>query len=687
MKDRKTGRAKDERALIEKNEKKTERKMPPFFLGVKKTVDIIKKLPMRIKAFPKKVKDFFVTLPQKLRTLRAFVKEEYTYWLYHGERKNLKNSGSHGRAGAVCVLFLLLFFALYYIGVFDIAFVERPEEWKQNAEKFFSIGKSEKTPDDNAPSLPDSENGSTEKRPGTVHSVDIRPTLDREEKEDKINFATVFKTDRELELEGYYLTDADYREADFEVGLMTFDFDLPERFTYRTMLKRDWVTTSYDDGRASTVEDTEVTVDRPAIYLYMGYVIYDDCGRNLYLLDNGGNVLMEYDENYIPAFARDKIGEPLFYSTYSYYADVPVASEENEAGEEIVTETRGAYLTGRRYFCLSYGGNYFVSTDYVEEREGRGLNFDFTSRYGITDSRLKRVGLISPVIATFLDGKSAHVNFSRWNYFSKYDTDIPDLEEIYAKQKAFDVLPVEEKLALIEEKKTPYDEYDIDSILPYTFAYNYRENYAVVGTKDPDITGEEPKYETEELRVINTYGEVMFSSRKKTYNNEIKDYCSERYLPPLSRGEDSIGHFYFDHGLLRVRKLSYDQFQLEEYKDFRVNSDKDILVYPSGVEFPLPEGYTVKGYSDGIIVLEKNGLYGYMNYNGKWIAEPEYEYASAFHAGVGVVRSKNGKYAALNTDGGFVLPFRYDYLSNRSDGLIAAYSAEKGWEVYGIFTK
>lgn len=649
------------------------------------------KLPSRIgrfiRALPSASVNFVKNLPQRLKNLWKRTVEEYKYWLYHGERRNKRTPRHPKRAGAIVVALLLCAFALYYIGVYDIAFIERPESWKQNADTLFAIWNRVGTENEKVDSDAADTAQETEKVRDTVQSIDLSSTLERVEKEQKITRETVFKTSDELEAEGYYLTDGVYDEDYCEVGLMTFDFELPEKFTYRNMLKRDWVITEYEEGEPSTVEDTEVEAERPAVYLYMGYIIYDDCGRNLYLLDSGGNVLMEYDENYIPAFARDKSGEPLFYSTYGYYADAPVSVEENEAGEEVVSQTKGVYLTGKKYYSLSYNGNYFVASDYVEERDGRGLNFDFTSDYGITDSRLKRVGILSPKIATFLDGKSALVNFMNWNYFANNDPETPNLEEIIAKQSAFNALPIEEKLRLIEEGSTPADEYNIEEKLPYTYAYNYRENYATVVTDDPEITGEDPKYNTSELRVINTYGEVMFNSGKEVYSTELKDYCSERYLLPLSKGEDSIGHLYFDHGLMRLRKVSYDQFQLEEYKDYRVNSDKDVLVYPNGREFPIPEGYTLKGYSDGILLLEKDGLYGYMNSMGKWIVDPEYTYAGAFHSGVGVIKSSSGVYAAVNTNGDFVLPFNYDYISNRSDGLIAAYSQDKGWSVYGIFTK
>ncbi len=609
--------------------------------------------------------------------------EKYKAWLYKAPSERREKSGIPSPAAALVIPVILLIFGLYYVGVFDIAFIPRPESWETNLDRFLSIGKEEEPEESTPVEVPPAKEESSEISPERVPSVDLKDTLIFNRNEQKINTFTVFKTDDELISEGYYITDGTYYSSSCEVGLMTYDFELPRKFSYRNMTVRDWVITEYDDGRMSTVEDTEVTKVRPALYPYMGYIIYDDANQGLYLLDYTGRVLMKYNENYIPAFARTKDGEPLFYSTYRYYAETPVSVELNEAGEEVVTDAKGVYLTGKNYFTLSASGTYFAKSDYVEERDGRGLNFDFEDSYGLSDTKIKRVGVMSPKFTTFLNGKSALVNFMNWNYFLEDDPNIPWLEDIVAKETAYNALTVEEKLKLIEEKQTPADLYALDEKLPYSAAYNYSGNYAVVVTDD---TGEDPKYETEELRVINNYGEVQFVSRKEYYNTELKDYCSDRYLLPLSKGEDSIGHLYFDHGLLRLRKVTFDQFQLDEFGVLRVNMDRDILVYPNGREFPIPDGYTLKGYSDGIMVLERNGLYGYMDYTGRWIAQPEYEMAKPFYSGVGVV-TKNGLSAALDVNGNYVLPFRYTYISNRSDGIITAYSDTKGWEVYGIFTK
>lgn len=616
------------------------------------------------------------------------VLKRFKMWFY-GEKPNdttTVDTSRYGRAFAAAVtVTVFLVFGLYYLGVYDIAFLDRPEEWKDNGTRFFeAMGLSEKEPA--KPLIPD--DGSGEDLDPSVDRIPSKDTalsdVPRRDNTGKISHTTVFKTYDELTGEGYYLTDATYSESTCEIGLMNYPFSLPDDFSYRNMKVRNWKVTTYDDGRDAVVTEVESSRVRPAIWLYMGYLFYDDDGSALYLSDRYGNILMNYDSAFVPAFARNRDGEPLFYNTDERYVNAGAAYETNELGEDVITQVKGVPVKEKKYYRLSGNGKYFVSDDYSEERDGRGLNFDFTADYGLSDTAIIRAGLMSPKVTTFLDGTFSVVNYMSWNYFLKNDPLIPDLASIAASREYFGTLSAEDKKAIIDSGETSDGGYGVDSLLPYSAAFNYNGGYAVAVT---DNTGDDPKYEFEEVRVLNTYGEPMFASKKIYYNKDFKNYCSDRFLLPLSKGEESIGHLYFDHGLLRLRKVSYDNFQLDEFGDYRVNSDRDVLVYPNGEEFPIPNGYELKGYSDGVMVLEKDGKYGYMDYRGKWIAEPEYASASPFHGGIGVLETESGVCGAVNTDGGLVIPFKYSYIQSRSDSLIAAYSDSLGWQIYGVFTK
>ncbi len=156
------------------------------------------------------------------------------------------------------------------------------------------------------------------------------------------------------------------------------------------------------------------------------------------------------------------------------------------------------------------------------------------------------------------------------------------------------------------------------------------------------------------------------------------------YAKPASFGIESLGFFYFDHGLTRVRYQVIDNYHWYTLGEARIVSDEDRLLRTDGTFFDLPGGFTLKGYSDGMILLEKDGRYGFMDYTGGWIAEPIYASATPFLLGLAVLETEDGRCGMIDTEGNIVLPFAYDHISGASDGRIAAYREDEGWTVYRV---
>jgi hypothetical protein len=246
-------------------------------------------------------------------------------------------------------------------------------------------------------------------------------------------------------------------------------------------------------------------------------------------------------------------------------------------------------------------------------------------------------------------------------------------------------------------KDTTFDPNAETTLYPYTKAYNYSEGLAVVcgditwaytenEDKDigVDVTSEEYKpteATANELYIINEAGEMVIFSRKNFYSS-LKWTANEVLLEPLVRDKSAIGSYYFDHGLIRIRRQSYDRYQYLKYGMYMVGVDEDVLVNSKGEEFYIPAGYKLEAYSDGMLLLSKDGKYGYMNYHGKWIVQPELKSAGPFVEGVAAMQKKNGKYGMIDTEGNTVIPFRYSYVSDISSGLVAAYSEAEGWVIY-----
>jgi len=146
------------------------------------------------------------------------------------------------------------------------------------------------------------------------------------------------------------------------LGRMTFSFQLPERYSMRTREKLQKIVHYPLDDSEYYVTEKTVKEQRPAIELYMGYILMDD-GKTLSMIASDATPLSVMDETvYTPAFARDRYDRPLFYRV-------------SETGET-------------QYVYLAMDGKNFIRTEYDVLEEGRGLNFDYPASYGKTDSSI-----------------------------------------------------------------------------------------------------------------------------------------------------------------------------------------------------------------------------------------------------------------------------------------------------------
>lgn len=381
------------------------------------------------------------------------------------------------------------------------------------------------------------------------------------------------------------------------LGKMTFSFRLPDSYSLRRRKTvRETVTSPSDDGEWYVVSEN-VREERPAVELYMGYIMIDD-GKDISLVASDSTPLCKIDEQvYFPAYARDKYDRPLFY------------------------KSTGDGKTA--YYYLSANGRNFVTSDYDEVANGRGLYFDYPASYGKTDSA-------ATTNRNGLTGKMAYV------------------------LRGIGML-------------TSYD---------FTRAYAFSENRAAV-TTTKNRGG---------LYFIDENGKRAFDTWKYYFNEHGRDVY-ENLMPPLTDGIESIGFYYYEYGLTRVRRQVIDAYNWAYVGRVRTMKDEHILIRTDGSEYELPAGYTLEGYSDGCILLSKDGLYGFMDYTGEWIAQPIYTDATPFICGLATLTTEDGRVGMIDTEGNIVLQFTYDSISQVSDGLIAAYRAENGWTIFKLMEK
>ena len=412
----------------------------------------------------------------------------------------------------------------------------------------------------------------------------------------------------------------------------------------------------------------EKTEERPALETYMGYIVVDD-GEILTLYSGDGRRLLSFDDgDYIPAYERDRTGAPLFKrpssteaTTYGeeqieikvYKKDDPERGDERiHLAREPREKDKTVFLEGKligdekdeekvegypireqswAYYRLSYDGSYFAYSDFDEFTDSRGAKFDYPAYYGLSDSGLT---LSVKLYDLFRKNTTNEVELFHKGYWTYKVWDSPISEDTYER------------------------------------AYNFSEGLGCVLT--------EPYYLDGGLFFVNRAGNRAFPIQEQKKDNTGR-IILETFRGPVSYGKESIGYFYYDHGLVRVRLESIDGNNYLYDCRVRYLGTKEILIDQSGNRFPVPEGYEVKAYSDGVILLEKDGKYGYMDYTGAWIAEPVYKSALPFSEGLGVLTTAEGKAGVIDVSGKIVVPFEYSFISGCSDGIMTAYKEGTGW--------
>ena len=341
----------------------------------------------------------------------------------------------------------------------------------------------------------------------------------------------------------------------------------------------------------------------PAVELYMGYMLLRS-GNTTTLYSPDGFRLFDYlSESAGPAFTRDKNGNPVFWYKESVDSEI-------------------------RYVIV--GENGFIASDYDDTLHGRGLYFDYSPAFGLTDSNLIRIVKPVTTVNVALDGTETAVDSILWAYGFNSNW-----------------------------RRTTFR---------FKTAFDFSENMAAVTEEDG------------KLFYIGPYGYAPFYTEKQYYYSEW--YVQEYLLPPLSAGPESIGFYYYDHGLVRARRQVIDWAAMHYRDVFRVAVDEDFMMDKNGKEFPLPEGYDIVSYSDGVILLTRDGKYGYMDYTGAWIAQPIYDYAQPFYEGLAVVGFGEGDRLMIDTEGNIVIPMgAYGYISNASGGVVAAWRDGHGWDI------
>ena len=282
------------------------------------------------------------------------------------------------RIGAVAAVFgVTSAVVLYALGYYDIAFLDREKIFGKPHER--ETADSESAPRETL-SVPPADTESTADSPadtvtGTSAQDATQETASILPEDGSVASSVVSVTNTALLSDeaatipasgtlaerGYAITDAVFDAGTMRLGKMKFGYKLPEKFSENTRTVQKAVYNEPSDNSEVTVTYADVTEQRPALELYMGYIFFDR-GDKLFFIDSDGVARFTFDDTQtIPAYTRDLSGNPLFYRL-----------TWNGAGYD------------RVYYRVE--GKSFVPSAYNDDADGRGLYFDYPRDYGVPDT-------------------------------------------------------------------------------------------------------------------------------------------------------------------------------------------------------------------------------------------------------------------------------------------------------------
>ncbi|MBQ2117763.1 MAG: hypothetical protein II192_01755 [Clostridia bacterium] len=468
----------------------------------------------------------------------------------------------------------------------------------------------------------------------------------------------------------------------------------------------------------------------PAVRLYMGYLLLDD-GATLRLYSTeGGEKLAEFPScSVVPAMTRDRQDRPLFHRdgdpTRWYFLTPEGALEESDYEDE--TENRGLYFD----YLPDYG-----KSDNGAERYSVWVTV--TEIVTEAPEETEAPETEEPVPVDITPVETAEETPPETEPETPPETDAETAPETApetpAPIPAEGTVPAETFLDPAEGTGAPETEGETAPPAPETDAETAPETAPGTAEETAPETDAETEPETEPetapetapppkiLEIIERneprmafgaspwylytgykylhifgyrggYACVVYPGgrmayvdrydrqaifRSLFYFNENGRLADSFYAEPVLRDERGMGHYYFDRGYVRVRQLDTDGYYHND--DFLVGS-YELLLDEGENRFPIPEGYTLRGYSDGVLLLERGGYYGYYTTEKRWIAQPIYTYAKPFCEGVGILGFE-GAVGMIDREGNVLLPFTHTAVTSLSQGAFAAYDPARGWTLY-----
>ncbi len=148
----------------------------------------------------------------------------------------------------------------------------------------------------------------------------------------------------------------------------------------------------------------------------------------------------------------------------------------------------------------------------------------------------------------------------------------------------------------------------------------------------------------------------------------VVDGIAKRYftswgtlLQPEGEGVETLGYYRMDHGLFLVVRRD------------EAGKKETLVLTEDNQIFHLPRDFELVCYTDGVFLLKKGDKYGFLDYTGRWIADPVYTAAEPFCEGLAVVTDASGKSGVIDTAGNVVIACEFERIEGASGGVLALY--------------
>ena len=464
---------------------------------------------------------------------------------------------------------------------------------------------------------------------------------------------------------GYYPTNADFSAENSILAKITpkseFENIFSSQKTKKPVLQK---TESKKGGYTYSLSEKEV--DRPLLVPYYGYIIYTDA-KSRRLLDSSLEVLVSDFSGYEPAYKQELAGNPLFIKDGEYYFYYD-GKEYNGVVYDKIDENTFSSLTetpvpnSYEYFTYNHDLllNMLASAD-TSDRALENIVLSLPDSAGMvqyypenstdTDRSIFSVTNNTDIFSEYLI-PFCHHSYEKEQINTDNTSEKPQYE-LSGDTYAWGYLDKDGNMAIEPQYK-----------MSYPFCYS---GYAVV------------QDDSERICFIDTNGKTIYDPYRTLvdYPGLSSNYIHDGFYPREVYSTDNTGMFYFDYGYTLVRRKIVDSAN-----GYKVQRETNDLVTADASTFNYPLDYNLVAYSDGLLLLEKNSLYGYMDLSGKWLVKPTLEYARPFSEGLAVIGYTSDKLGVIDTKGNTVLAFCYSHIEDASGGLLCAYSSELGWRVY-----